>query len=71
MKVEARGTQMRNLAEHFSQKMVWFFTLTRDQMACMGIRERRVVKVQEKESVLKECHEEEIGGGHGTKRAAK
>ena len=25
-----------------------------------GIRERRVVKVQEKESVLKECHEEEI-----------
>ena len=30
----------------------------------LGIRNRRVVRANEKETVIRDCHENEIGGGH-------
>ena len=30
----------------------------------LGIRNRRVVRANEKETVIQDCHENEIGGGH-------
>ena len=30
----------------------------------LGLRERRVVRMDEKNTILRDCHEAEIGGGH-------